>query len=238
MSHELRTPLNAIIGFSDMLLSAPAGATSDKLAGYVKDINRAGWHLLGVVNDILDLAKIDAGKLELSESDVDFGGLLESCLAMIRGRCDDKRLTLECDSSGGLPRLRVDELKLKQVLLNLLSNAAKFTPAGGRVRVTTARDGQCFVIAVADTGVGIAREDLPKVLVPFTQLESKVARKHEGTGLGLPLSKGLVELHGGSLAIESEPGVGTTATVRLPVERVIELGAGAVGAGQDAIVGA
>ncbi len=222
MSHELRTPLNAIIGFSDMLLNAPTGSPSEKLAGYIKDINRAGWHLLGVVNDILDLAKIGAGKLELSESKVDFATLLESSLAMIRGRLEDKRITLERDTAGGLPQLHVDELKFKQIMLNLLSNAVKFTPAGGRVRVATARSPDDFLIAIADNGIGIADADLPKILVPFTQLDSKVSRKYEGTGLGLPLTKGLVELHGGSLSIESKQGIGTTVTVRLPSERIAD----------------
>ena len=221
MSHELRTPLNAIIGFSDMLLSAPTGS-SEKLAGYIKDINRAGWHLLGVVNDILDLAKIGAGKLDLSETKVDFAALIESSLAMIRGRLEEKRITLERDIDGGLPELHIDELKFKQILLNLLSNAVKFTPAGGRVRVATARRPDAFVIAIADNGIGIAADDLPKILVPFTQLDSKVSRKYEGTGLGLPLTKGLVELHGGSLSIESTQGVGTTVTVRLPAERIAD----------------
>ncbi|HEV2551970.1 MAG TPA: HAMP domain-containing sensor histidine kinase [Stellaceae bacterium] len=237
MSHELRTPLNAIIGFSDMLLSAPAGSPSDKLAGYVKDINRAGWHLLGLVNDILDLAKIEAGKLELSEAKVDLAALLDSALAMIRGRTEEKQMTLERDIAGGLPELHVDELKFKQILPNLLSNAVKFTPAGGHVRVATARSAHAFVIEIADNGIGIAAEDLPKILVPFTQLNSKVSRKYEGTGLGLPLTKGLVELHGGSLTIESRLGVGTTVTVSLPAERVIDPEPGVSHAGRVAPIG-
>ena len=222
MSHELRTPLNAIIGFSDLLLNAPTGSPNEKLAGYIKDINRAGWHLLGVVNDILDLAKIGAGKLDLTETTVDSAALLESSLAMIRGRLEEKRITLEQDIGGGLPQLLVDELKFKQILINLLSNAVKFTPSGGRVRVATMRDHHDFVIVIADTGIGIAAEDLPKILVPFTQLDSKVSRKYEGTGLGLPLTKGLIELHGGSLGIESKQGVGTTVTVRLPAARIAD----------------
>jgi signal transduction histidine kinase len=220
MSHELRTPLNAIIGFSDMLLSAPAAVTKGKVDDYIKDINRAGLHLLGVINDILDLTKIEAGKLSLYEAEVEFGELLAGSLTMVQGLSEEKRITIQCNTSDPRPRLRIDELKLKQILLNLLSNAIKFTPPGGRVQVATALDSDGFVIKVRDTGIGIASNDLPKVLIPFTQLDSKLSRKHGGTGLGLPLTKGLVELHGGSLAIESEVGVGTTVTVRLPAARI------------------
>jgi signal transduction histidine kinase len=220
MSHELRTPLNAIIGFSDMLLNAPSAVARDKVEGYIKDINRAGLHLLGVINDILDLTKIEAGKLSLYEAEVEFAELLAASLTMVQGLSEEKRITIQCDMSDPQPRLRIDELKLKQILLNLLSNAVKFTPPAGRVEVETALDSDGFVIKVKDTGIGIAPSDLPKVLIPFTQLDSKLSRKHGGTGLGLPLTKGLVELHGGSFAIDSEVGIGTTVTVRLPAARV------------------
>jgi len=220
MSHELRTPLNAIIGFSDMLLNAPSAVARDKVEGYIRDINRAGLHLLGVINDILDLTKIEAGKLSLYEAEVEFAELLAASLTMVQGLSEEKRITIQCDMSGPQPRLRIDELKLKQILLNLLSNAVKFTPPAGRVEVKTALDSDGFVIKVKDTGIGIAPSDLPKVLIPFTQLDSKLSRKHGGTGLGLPLTKGLVELHGGSFAIDSEVGIGTTVTVRLPAARV------------------
>jgi signal transduction histidine kinase len=231
MSHELRTPLNAIIGFSDMLLSAPVAVTRDKLEDYIGDINRAGLHLLGVINDILDLTKIEAGKLSLHEAEVEFSELLASSLTMVQGRFDEKHITLKRNMADPLPRLYIDELKLKQILLNLLSNAAKFTPTDGSVHVRTALDSDCFAIRVTDTGIGIARSDLPKVLIPFTQLDSKLSRKHGGTGLGLPLTKGLIELHGGSLAIDSEVGVGTTVTIRLPAKRISGPGNGGHDAG-------
>jgi signal transduction histidine kinase len=231
MSHELRTPLNAIIGFSDLLLSAPGAVTREKLRDYIKDINSAGLHLLGVINDILDLTKIEAGKLNLHETEVEFSELLASSLTMVQVRFDEKHITVQRDVMDPLPRLFIDELKLKQILLNLFSNAAKFTPTGGCVHVQTALNSDGFAIKVTDTGIGISASDLPKVLIPFTQLDSKLSRKHGGTGLGLPLTKGLIELHGGSLVIDSEVGVGTTVTIRLPARRVTGRGDGGHNAG-------
>ena len=223
MSHELRTPLNAIIGFSDMLrLFLQRMSVDSKLIGYVDDINGAGYHLLRVINDILDLSKIEAGKLDLSEEVVDLGDLIEACSRMVKGQMDEKHIEFRCEVPASLPSLLVDDLKLKQVLINLLSNAAKFTPDRGRV-VLAASQERCGAIriSVADSGVGIDAADLPKVFKPFTQLNANVSRKYKGTGLGLPLAKALVELHGGNVSIESEAGRGTTAIVQLPPHRTV-----------------
>ena len=223
MSHELRTPLNAIIGFSDLLrLSLQNLEVDGKLLGYVDDVNSAGWHLLRVVNDILDLTKIEAGRLELREEEVEVGAVLDACARMVKGQIAEQGLAFESEMAAGLPKLLVDELKLKQIVINLLSNAAKFTPAGGTVALTASLDaGSRLTIVVRDTGIGIAPEDLQKVFTPFTQLNANHSRKVQGTGLGLPLTKALVELHGGRLALESEPGKGTAVTVRFPARRTL-----------------
>lgn len=223
MSHELRTPLNAIIGFSDMIrLSLKNMPADGKLLGYVDDINSAGWHLLRVINDILDLSKIEAGKLDLSEEEVDFSDIADSCARMIKGQMDEKRIAFACEIAQPLPKLVADDLKLKQILINLLSNAVKFTPSGGKVTMRAGLEAnRGFVISIADTGIGIAAEAIPKVFTPFTQLDANISRKVQGTGLGLPLSKALVELHGGALTIESKKGKGTTVTVRFPPSRVV-----------------
>jgi signal transduction histidine kinase len=227
MSHELRTPLNAIIGFSDMIRlglkdeAALDRVGIDKVRDYVKDINTAGWHLLQVINDILDLSKIEAGKLELNEEPLDFHLVVESCIRLIRGRMEEKEIGFASAAPPSLPKLIADELKLKQILINLLSNAAKFTPRHGKVSLRALIDERGdFLVYIADTGIGIAPGDIPKVFTPFTQLDSKISRNGEGTGLGLPLTKALVELHGGQLSLESEVGVGTTVTVRLPAARI------------------
>jgi signal transduction histidine kinase len=226
MSHELRTPLNAIIGFSDLIrLRLKDRSAGEKIAGYVDDINGAGWHLLRVINDILDLSKIDAGKLDLTEEEVELAEVVESCARMIKGQADENRIEIACDVPASLPKLFADELKLKQVLINLLSNAVKFTLERGKVVLRARIEPTGAVITVADTGIGIEPHDLPKVFKPFTQLNANVSRKFKGTGLGLPLAKALVELHGGSLAIESAVGKGTTLTIRLPASRIVR-GAG------------
>lgn len=226
MSHELRTPLNAIIGFSDMIrlkLKPDGMPEAAKILDYVNDINAAGWHLYRIISDILDFAKIEAGKLEMQEEPVDFDATLESCFRMLRDRIGERQLVFLQEVAADMPMLMLDDLKFKQILLNLLSNAIKFTLPGGTVRIEAAIDqDRRFVMKVSDTGIGIAAENLPKVLMPFTQVDSMISRKHEGTGLGLPLTKALVELHGGSLDIASTVGVGTTVTIRLPAARVIE----------------
>lgn len=223
ISHELRTPLNAIIGFSDMIrdeLEAAEG--SGKILDYVRDINSSGWHLSRVINDILDYAKFEAGKLLLQNDPVEFVNALQSCYTMVKGRMEERRITFVRRLAEPLPAIEVDELKLKQILINLLSNAVKFTPEGGTITVEAAvAEAGRFVIRVRDTGVGIPAEDIPKVFLPFHQLNSKLSRKYEGTGLGLPLTRAFVELHGGAIEIDSAPGVGTTVSVLFPAERVL-----------------
>jgi signal transduction histidine kinase len=222
MSHELRTPLNAIIGFSELVLAEALGPIgNEQYRGYIKDVYESGQHLLAIINDILDLSKAEAGKLELSEHVVDIRQTLSAVCRLINHRVAEGSLTLDVEVEPGLPPLRVDDRKLKQVLLNLLSNAVKFTPEGGRIQVSVALDeaGQCR-IAVRDTGIGIAPEDQARVFEPFSQVDSSLSRRHPGTGLGLPLVKALMELHGGTVALESRLGEGTTVTVTLPADRV------------------
>jgi len=226
MSHELRTPLNAIIGFSEVMLAemlGPLGTAQYK--GYAADIHESGRHLLNVINDLLDMSKIEAGKLALDESSITLAGIVRSCMRVVQERADAAQLRLAVRVPDDLPRLLADERLLKQILLNLLSNAVKFTPAGGEVSISAAleADGQ-LALAVADTGIGIAPEDTARALEPFGQIDSSLSRRYQGTGLGLPLTKALVELHGGTLALESRPGAGTVATVRFPPGRVIACG--------------
>jgi signal transduction histidine kinase len=223
MSHELRTPLNAIIGFSDMIRRETFGPVgSPKYHEYVNDINESGMHLLALIDDILDLSKAEAGKTELHEEDVDVSWVLQSCFTLVKGRAEAAGVKIERDMARNLPALRADERKLKQILTNLLSNAIKFTPHGGTVRIKTwfhTDDG--YVFQVTDTGIGMALEDIPKALAAFRQIDSALNRKYEGTGLGLPLTKSLVEAHGGSMDLQSEVGIGTTVTVRFPAERIM-----------------
>ncbi len=227
MSHELRTPLNAIIGFSEMIRNGVFGPVGDaKYAEYATDINASGQHLLALINDILDLSKIEAGKLELQEQIVDVAGVVDACLTVVRERADSAGLELERGLADGLPGLRADERKVKQMLLNLLSNAIKFTERGGKVRARAEvnREGG-ITISVSDTGIGIASEHVTRVMEPFAQADNAFNRQYQGTGLGLPLTKALVEMHGGVLELTSEPGVGTTASLLFPPERVREAAA-------------
>jgi signal transduction histidine kinase len=223
MSHELRTPLNAIIGFSDVIQNEIMGRIGDnpKYIDYARDIRQAGGHLLNVINDILDIAKIEAGQLDLREEAFDSGGALDACIGMLSNRAEETGVDLIRKCGESQVGIWGDEKKFKQIVLNLLSNAIKFTPEGGNVTLSTGIDGEgAFELRVSDTGIGIAKDDLEKALAPFSQVDSARQRSHEGTGLGLPISRALAELHGGSLEIESEPGLGTTVTVRLPSERL------------------
>ena len=228
MSHELRTPLNAIIGFSEMIATDSAGPQADaKSQDYARDINNSGQHLLQLINDILDLTKIEAGRLDVHDDVVDLALVTESCLSMVRNRAERGGLTIETRLPETDCTLRADERKLKQIILNLLSNAVKFTPAGGTVTIDVTVDAASgCVIRVTDTGIGMAREDIPKALAPFSQVDGGISREYEGTGLGLSITEALIELHGGTLAIDSDVGVGTTVTVRLPAERTNPLAAG------------
>jgi len=226
VSHELRTPLNAIIGFSEIIMAEMFGPIdSPQYKEYIKDIHDSGTHLYNLINDILDVSKAEAGKLELSEAVVDVADAVARCVRLVKDRAARAEVRLEVKTPDDLSRLFADERKIKQILLNLLSNAVKFTPAGGTVTTTVGLTPEGdFAITVADSGIGIAPEDLATVMAPFGQVDSRLARKYEGTGLGLPLTKALVELHGGSLSLESEVHKGTTVTALFPADRVRAVG--------------
>lgn len=223
MSHELRTPLTAIIGFSEALMKrifGPVGNT--KNLEYIEDINASGHHLLGLINDILDVSKIEAGKVELYEEAFDPAGIVRSCLSLVKGQARSQGIALVAELPDRLLPLYADQRILKQIILNLLSNAIKFTPEGGKVTLNMwSRPSTGHVLQVIDTGIGVALNDIPKILKPFIQIENALSRKHQGTGLGLPLCKSLIELHGGYLDFQSELGVGSTVTIRFPKERVV-----------------
>ncbi|MEW5729903.1 MAG: nitrate- and nitrite sensing domain-containing protein [Pseudomonadota bacterium] len=221
MSHELRTPLNAIIGFSEIIegeLLGPAGTR--QYVEYAHDINESGRHLLRLINDILDVARIEVGRITLREEDLEVRGIVQAAVNMVRDRAEANHVALTIKVPDGLPQLNGDERRLKQVLVNLLGNAVKFTPSGGRVEVSARLADGAMEIAVADTGIGIAAEDIAKIMAPFGQADSSMARRFDGSGLGLPLARKLVDLHGGSLKLDSTPGVGTVVTLRFPAERV------------------
>lgn len=239
MSHELRTPLNAVIGFSQLLDQQFYGGLNDKQLEYVGEIQSAGEHLLELINDILDLSKIEAGRMELDAEGLELKPLLESCVRLVRERAVRAGLDLTCDVADGI-EVVADARKLKQIVVNLLSNAVKFTPSGGSIRlrayqlkrsreaqlidagmqagIHSGRRSEWFEIAVTDTGIGINPEDQEKLFTAFMQVDGSLARRHEGTGLGLALSKRLAELHGGTISIKSEIGKGSTFTARLPVK--------------------
>ncbi|PWC53996.1 hypothetical protein TSO221_09380 [Azospirillum sp. TSO22-1] len=223
MSHELRTPLNAVIGFSQVIEMRLLGPDAlDRYTEYATSIRQSGEHLLGIIDDILDISKIEAGSLQLGEAPVDVTDVLGQSLNLIAMQAGKRGVAVTLDLERDLPPLRVDELRLRQILVNLLSNAVKFSDTGGQVTVSARRaDGGGFEFVVCDEGVGMAPEDIPKAMERFSQVDQSMARRHEGTGLGLPLTKRLVELHGGSLRIDSAPGEGTTVTVHLPAERVM-----------------
>jgi signal transduction histidine kinase len=223
MSHELRTPLNAIIGFSDVIQNEIMGRIGEtpKYIDYARDIREAGGHLLGVINDILDIAKIEAGQLDLREDAFNAGHAIEACISMLSNRAQDAGVDLIRKGDELETSIWADEKKFKQIVINLLSNAIKFTPKGGNVTLSTGIDNESgFELTVSDTGIGIAEGDLEMALAPFSQVDNAQQRNHEGTGLGLPISRALAELHGGTLEIESDLGLGTTVTVRLPSERL------------------
>jgi signal transduction histidine kinase len=222
MSHELRTPLNAIIGFSEILVAqGPHLVGNEQSLGYIKDINTSGVHLLAIINDILDLSKAESGKLEMCEDVADLRQLIGGALKMVQGRAESSGVILASELSAELPYLLCDERKLKQVLVNVLSNGIKFTSAGGRVTVTAAsRDGD-LVIAISDSGIGIASADIAKAFEPFGQVDNRLSRKFDGTGLGLPLAAAMIHQHGGSLTLTSEVGRGTTVTIVIPGQRLL-----------------
>ena len=223
VSHELRTPLNAIIGFSDTMRAQVYGPVGDeRYLDYLRDIGDSGRRLYAVISDILEISQIDAGKSELRESEVAIRRLISACLLLVRERATEKRIALGIDLANGPETILGDEQKLKQILINLLSNSIKFTPADGSITIRCRRDGTACLLQVEDTGIGIAPADIPVAMAPFRQIEGDLNRKYEGTGLGLPLCKSLADMHGAGFEIESAVGKGTTVTVRLPAERIVE----------------
>jgi signal transduction histidine kinase len=222
MSHELRTPLNSIVGYSDALLSGLFGAIENpKHADYIRDIHRSGRYLTELINDILDLSVIEAGRLELNETIIDTADLLRGILPLFGPRAEDAGVALRAELAPELPRLKGDERRVKQILLNLLSNALKFTPEGGEVTVAAARSEQGLIIEVRDTGIGMSPEEIEQALTRFGQVDSRLARRHVGSGLGLPLTEGLVKLHDGTLTIDSVKGQGTCVSILFPPERIV-----------------
>jgi two-component system cell cycle sensor histidine kinase PleC len=221
MSHELRTPLNAIIGFSDMLSLEMLGPLGQRYLEYAQDINRSGRHLLELINDLLDMARIEAGKVVLHEEPVALDQVIDEALLLSRPVTSGTRHSIELDIPSPTPVLRVDRRSLKQVLINLLGNAVKFTPDGGRIAVTARVSSDGVAIVVTDSGIGIPRERIDDLGKPFSQVESGMARRHGGSGMGVFISKALVERHGGKLGIDSSLGNGTTVTIKLPLDRLM-----------------
>ncbi len=223
MSHELRTPLNAIIGFSEIIKTEALGPVGNtKYHEFSHDIHASGQHLLELINDILDLSKIESGKLKLYEEDIEVPEVIDSVLTLVKDSANKGEIELASDCVEDLPMLRADRRKVKQILANILANGIKFTPAGGRVCLKTwCNTDSGHVFQITDSGIGIPDEQIPRALSPFQQIDSRLGRKHEGTGLGLPLTKALVELHGGTFDLQSEVDRGTTVTVRFPANRIL-----------------
>ena len=219
MSHELRTPLNAIIGFSEIMESSMFGPLgSDKYGEYCRDIHQSGQYLLEVINDILDMSKIEAGRIRLDAEQIELEPFLNDAMRVVSGRANDKRVKLTARLGRGI-RLTADHRLLKQIVLNLLSNAVKFTPEGGRVTIRARATSGWVSISIADTGIGIPEEALARLGRPFEQVESQLTKSHQGSGLGLAIAKSLTELHHGAMRIRSTPGIGTMVLLRLPISR-------------------
>lgn len=221
LSHELRTPLNAVIGFSEMMLEGMTGDLTNKQHEYTTDIYKSGRYLLGLIGTVLDISKIEANKLELHDEVVDLSKIIGDVIERIDGAYHFEHVSITTDVAEDLPSVQGDQTMMTQVVTNLVNNAVKYSPDGGEVSVKAAVNGTGeLLFVVADQGIGIAQDEIDKVLQPFGRTEQSRQRNIEGTGLGLPLTKGLVEAHGGKLNIESEVGQGTTITVRLPGERL------------------
>jgi len=215
MSHELRTPLNAVIGFSEMIEQKLLGASLPRYREYGALIRRSGEHLLSLINDILDIAKLQSGKTELRLEPTDVVRVIDDAVGLISKQAQVASVVLTCHSEEGLSLVQADPVRLRQILLNLLSNAIKFTPPGGKISVNAGQESDLIRIDVSDTGIGMSVEDIPKAMEPFGQVANTLTRQYQGTGLGLPLAKSLVELHGGRFEIASAPGVGTTISIFL-----------------------
>ena len=220
MSHELRTPLNAIIGFSEMIERREMGPLPETYRQYGEIVRSSGQHLLLLINDILDIAKLNSGKTELHLESVDVAQIITEAVSIISGKADNARVQITTHLDAPSPRIEADPVRLRQVMLNLLSNAVKFTPAGGYIDVSTSVAANELRVVVKDTGIGMAPEDIPRALEPFTQVAKEMSLAQEGTGLGLPISKSLVELHGGRFELASAPMLGTTVTIALPIQRM------------------
>ncbi len=217
MSHELRTPLNAIIGFSELLLEPAYGALTADQREYVADILSSGRHLLELINDILDLSKIEAGKMRLALDEFDLPDAVEEAMMTLRVEASRKQISLEARLDPALPAVVADRGKFKQILTNLLSNAVKFTPAGGRVTLSTEKEGDTLRVSVEDTGIGIRPEDQERIFAAFIQVDGSYARRYQGTGLGLTLVRRFVQMHGGEISVQSDVGKGSLFTFRLPL---------------------
>jgi PAS domain S-box-containing protein len=222
MSHELRTPLNAIIGFSEALKDGLMGKIEENQREYINDIYTSGEHLLSLINDILDLAKVEAGKMELELESVSLGELLQNCLSMVKEKALNHRLNVTLEADAVMPEIVADTRKLKQIIYNLLSNAVKFTPDGGTVTLGAHRVDDMLEITVIDTGIGISAENQAKLFHPFNQIDSALSRKYQGTGLGLVMTKHLAELHGGSVSLASEVNKGSLFSVKIPWREDVE----------------
>jgi signal transduction histidine kinase len=241
VSHELRTPLNAVIGFSEALKDRLFGELNAKQAEYVADIHGSGLLLLALINDLLDLAKVEAGRLEIDPASFDVRAMAESALTLVRGRAQDGGIALAATFEGALGTCVGDERRIRQIVLNLLSNAIKFTPAGGRVTLRVVQSDAVLLLQVIDTGIGIAAADLPRLFTAFTRLSrggDASEAPAEGTGLGLALSRRLAELHGGTIDVVSSPGQGSTFTAVLPVGGSTATPAEPTRSGRDREVGA
>jgi len=221
MSHELRTPLNAIIGFSQLIKDRAMGPVKPVYADYAKHIFGAGEHLLELINNVLDISKIEAGKTELGDEPVDLPEILTASITAVRVQLAMKPIELVVDVQPGIPQIRGDALRLRQVLINLLSNAVKFTEAGQITVAATWQAARGLTVSVTDTGVGMSPDEIPIALEPFRQVENAITKRHAGTGLGLTIARRLTELHGGHLSIKSAKGAGTTITIHLPAERLV-----------------
>jgi signal transduction histidine kinase len=217
MSHELRTPLNAIIGFSEVLQERMFGDMNDKQTEYINDIHGSGKHLLSLINDILDLSKVEAGRMELELATFDVPSAIDNALTLIKERAGRHNIELQAKVEPEITAITGDERKVKQILLNLLSNAVKFTPEGGRIIVAARPADDMVEVSVTDTGIGIAPEDCEAVFEEFRQVGTDYTKKAEGTGLGLALTRKFVELHGGKIWVTSEVGKGSTFAFTLPV---------------------
>jgi len=224
MSHELRTPLNTIIGFSKILRedSGPAARSNDELIQYASLINDAATNLLAVINDILDISKMQSGRYTLDNREIGIEDVIEDAIGQLQAQAAEARVTIAFHPVGGLPPVRGDEIKLAQVLVNIVSNAIKFTHPDGRVAISAQRTaGGGLAVHVIDTGVGMSQEQVEIALRPFGQVDGSRSRWREGTGLGLPIARALIELHGGDLRIDSRPGEGTEVTIILPAAHLV-----------------